>query len=194
MKENFDKSFELVIGHEGGFTKDRKDRGNWTTGIIGKGFLKGTKYGVSAMAYPNLDIENLTLDQAKEIYLSDYWLKVNADALPAGLDYLAFDMAVNHGVDRSAKLIQEAVGAIPDGAIGPRTLERITKRDVATILREVAARRMVFYANIKTFKDYGLGWSRRTMDSLATALGWLITPLDQSNGEPSFMETWFRRV
>lgn len=192
MKENFDKSFELVIGHEGGFTKDRKDRGNWTTGVIGKGSLKGTKFGVSAMAYPDLDIENLTLDQAKDIYLGDYWLRVNADALPSGLDYLAFDMAVNHGVKKSAMLIQEAVGAVPDGAIGPRTLERIAKTDLPSILREVAARRMVFYAGIKTFKDYGLGWSRRTMDSLATALGWTL--MDQSKEDKSFIETWFRRV
>lgn len=194
MKENFERSFELVIGHEGGFTKDRKDRGNWTTGIIGKGQLKGTKFGVSAMAYPDLDIENLTLDQAKDIYLTDYWMKVRADDLPDGLDYLAFDMAVNHGVGQSAKFIQEAVGAVPDGAIGPRTLERIRSRDPQAIIKETAARRMVFYAGIKTFKDYGLGWSRRLMDALSTALGWIQAPLDQSNAEPSFMQTWFRRV
>lgn len=196
MKENFDRCFELVVGHEGGFTNNRKDRGNWTSGKIGVGQLKGTKYGVSAMAYPDLDIQNLTLDQAKDIYLEDYWLKVRGDDLPTGLDYLAFDMAVNHGVGTSAKLIQEAVGAVPDGEIGPRTLERIAGRDVFVILKEVAARRMVFYANIKTFKDFGLGWSRRTMDSLATALGWITSVLDQSKtpDDKSFLDTWFRRV
>ena len=29
---NFDKAFELVIGAEGGYTKDPNDRGNWTGG------------------------------------------------------------------------------------------------------------------------------------------------------------------
>lgn len=193
MKENYERAFELVIGHEGGFTKDRRDRGNWTSGVIGKGQLKGTKYGVSAMAYPNLDIENLTLETAQDIYLSDYWLKVGGDALPAGLDYLAFDMAVNHGVKKSAMLIQEAVGAVPDGVIGPRSLERIGKRSVREILTETAARRMAFYAGIKTFKDFGLGWSRRTMETLATALEWASLDTSKAGGK-SLMDTWFRRV
>jgi hypothetical protein len=42
----------------------------WTTGIIGKGICKGTKYFISAMTYPDLDIKNL-LDQAKAIYKRD---------------------------------------------------------------------------------------------------------------------------
>ena len=67
-KLTFDQAFERLIGHEGNFTNDKDDRGNWTTGIIGKGQLKGTKYGISAMTYPQLDIKNLTLDQAKQIY------------------------------------------------------------------------------------------------------------------------------
>lgn len=170
MKDNFDKAFELVVGHEGGYTTDRKDRGNWTTGVIGKGQLKGTKYGVSAMAYPTLDIENLTLDQAKDIYFADYWSKVHASDLPAGLDYLLFDMAVNHGPKRAAELLQEAIGAVPDGDIGPRTMDRVRKRLAEDMITEVSARRVVLYGNLKTFKDYGLGWSRRLVSVLVTAL------------------------
>ena len=36
----FDKAFERVIGHEGLFQNDTKDRGNWTTGVIGQGSTK----------------------------------------------------------------------------------------------------------------------------------------------------------
>ena len=46
-KLTFDEAFKRLIGHEGRFTNDRNDRGNWTTGIIGKGQLKVTKYGKS---------------------------------------------------------------------------------------------------------------------------------------------------
>ena len=59
---NFERAFEKLIDHEKGLSLDPKDRGNWTTGVIGKGELKGTKYGVSAMSYPHLDIRNLTLE------------------------------------------------------------------------------------------------------------------------------------
>ena len=58
-KLTFDKAFDRLIGHEGEFTNDPKDRGNWTTGVIGRGQLKGTKFGISAMTYPHLDIINL---------------------------------------------------------------------------------------------------------------------------------------
>ena len=45
----FDKVFNRVIGHEGGFQNMHHDRGNWTGGKVGEGELKGTKFGLSAM-------------------------------------------------------------------------------------------------------------------------------------------------
>ena len=68
----FNKVFDRVIGHEGGFQADPKDRGNWTSGVVGQGELKGTKFGLAAMTYPHLDIKNLTVDQAKAIYFEDW--------------------------------------------------------------------------------------------------------------------------
>ena len=53
---NFDAAFARLLGNEGGFDDDARDRGNWTGGRIGVGELKGTKYGVSAAAFPDLDI------------------------------------------------------------------------------------------------------------------------------------------
>src|SRR5574337_419321 len=76
---NFDEAFTFLIGDEGNFQDSSNDRGNWTTGIIGQGECKGTKFGISAYAYPLLDIRNLTLDEVKAIYLRDYW---NALSLP----------------------------------------------------------------------------------------------------------------
>ena len=56
---NFEKAFERLIGHEGGYSTDRNDPGNWTGGKVGSGTFKGTKYGIAANTYPNLDIKNL---------------------------------------------------------------------------------------------------------------------------------------
>lgn len=44
----FNKFLERVIEHEGGYTDNPKDPGNWTGGEVGKGELKGSKYGLSA--------------------------------------------------------------------------------------------------------------------------------------------------
>ena len=67
----FDTVFDRTIGSEGGFQADRRDRGNWTSGEVGKGELKGTKYGLSAMTYPDLDIKAITLQQARRRTLQD---------------------------------------------------------------------------------------------------------------------------
>ena len=69
----FDVIFDRVLGHEGGFQADPRDRGNWTGGEVGKGELKGTKYGLAAMTYHELDIPALTLAEAKAIYRRDWW-------------------------------------------------------------------------------------------------------------------------
>ncbi len=59
-----------------------------------------TKYGISKKAYPQLDIKNLTIEQAAKIYRQDYlkpllaWLPLNDPQLL----YQVFDMAINSGV------------------------------------------------------------------------------------------------
>lgn len=59
-----------------------------------------TNFGISKKAYPNLDIKNLTIEQAAKIYRQDYlkpllsWLPLNDPQLL----YQVFDMAINSGV------------------------------------------------------------------------------------------------
>jgi lysozyme family protein len=201
LKYNYDDSFELVIGHEGGFTKDRRDRGNWTSGVIGVGQLKGTKYGVSAMSYPDLDIVNLTLDQAKAIYKKDFWDKCRCDELPSGIDYVVFDAAINHGPSRAIKLIQTAVNATPDGILGPNSLSNIQKTDPVKAVTEFCVQRMMFFTDISTFNVYGLGWTRRAFDTHLNGVSMTTkTPeptMDQSKEDErqgSFLGQLFRSV
>lgn len=47
----FDKAFNRLIGHEAGYSNDRRDPGNWTGGKVGIGTLKGTKFGIAANTY-----------------------------------------------------------------------------------------------------------------------------------------------
>lgn len=170
MNENFEAAFAHTVGIEGGFTQNPKDRGNWTTGKIGVGELKGTKYGISAMAYPHLDIANLGIIDARAIYMRDYWTPSHCDILPSGIDALVFDMAVNHGNFRALKILQEALGVTTDGIIGPVTLAAIQKADHAKLLEEITARRGVYYGNIPSFDTFGLGWMRRLVRMLILSI------------------------
>ena len=150
MSLTFDQAFERLIGHEGKFTNDRQDRGNWTTGVIGKGELKGTKYGISAMTYPDLDIKNLTLLQAKQIYKRDWWDKINADQINPALVFQVWDFAINAGMGTAKRKLQLAVGVLDDGIIGNLTIQAINKAELNDILLKFNTERLKKYTSIKT--------------------------------------------
>jgi len=166
MKLTFEQAFERLIGHEGKFTDDKNDRGNWTTGIIGKGILKGTKYGISAMTYPDLDIKNLSLDQAKEIYKRDWWDKLNADNLDPAIVFQVWDFAINAGMGTAKRKLQKSVGMAEDGIIGPLTLKAIQKADLNDILMKFNAERLNHYTSLSTWPRYGKGWTLRVAQQL----------------------------
>ena len=108
--DNFARCFAFTLGAEGGYTDDSADPGNWTGGEVGHGLLRGTKLGISAAAYPQLDIANLTEAMAEEIYRRDFWAPLQGDALPLPVALVAFDAAVNAGRRRAITWLQQAAG------------------------------------------------------------------------------------
>ncbi|MCU4437482.1 secretion activator protein [Acinetobacter bereziniae] len=166
---NFDKAFERLIGHEGGFSTDRNDPGNWTGGKVGKGIFKGTKYGIAANTYPNLDIKNLTIEQAKAIYKKDWWDKLGADQLHPAIVFQLWDFAVNAGKSRAVKELQQAVGVPDDGIIGPKTIAAVNIKEVNDVLLLLASERLSFYTSLKTWTTYGKGWTNRVAENLKYA-------------------------
>lgn len=163
---NFDRMFDIVMGHEGDFTADPADRGNWTAGAIGQGTCRGTKYGISAAAYPDLDITNITLDAAKALYQRDYWQRIAGDRLPGALALLVFDAAVNNGTGRAIRWLQQVAQVSQDGVIGPRTLGAIDHAaarpgGITDLCAEFLAQRLLFMTSLPTWQTFGLGWARR---------------------------------
>lgn len=165
----FDKTFERSMGHEGGYQCDPKDRGNWTSGEVGKGTNKGTKWGLSAATYPSLDIKNITYEQAKEIYYKDWWVKFGMDKWPNALAYQMFDAAINHGTVRANQFLQSAVGTKPDGIIGPITTSTVLAANPNDVLLLFLAERLEYLTNVKTWDAYSKGWSRRVAQCLRYA-------------------------
>lgn len=151
MQTNFTTCLAFVLAHEGGYVNDPHDPGG------------ETNFGISRRAYPDLDIAGLTRAQAAAIYRRDYWDRVRGDDLPAGLDALVFDDAVNAGRGGAARRLQQAIGVAVDGVIGPRTLAEAALAVEVAALDETAARRMAHYGALSTFDRFGLGWSRRLM-------------------------------
>jgi len=166
---NFDTIFDRVIGHEAGFTDNPSDPGNWTGGKIMSGKLLGTKYGIAANTYPDLDIKNLTVEQAKAIYYEDWYLANGIERFTTAMQFQMFDAAFNHGMKNASKIFQRAVGAIDDGIIGTQTLSCASLYDENDVLLRFLAKRMMFYTSLDAFKDFGAGWSNRIAHNLLYA-------------------------
>ncbi len=165
----FRQAMGYIFGQEGGFTANPADPGNWTGGAVGQGVCRGTKFGISSASYPDVDIADLTLEQAGQIYRRDYWDRIAGDALPPPLALLVFDAAVNSGVGRAARWLQATVGAEQDGMIGPLTLAAVHAHaghepggaaEIA-LCAQFLARRIMFMADLPTWRIFGLGWARR---------------------------------
>ena len=85
---------------------------------------------------------------------------------------MVFDFAVNAGPARAVRLLQEAVGAFPDGAIGPATLRAVRGvNDIAGLVDRLAAARIAFYRSLSTFAAFGRGWVKRVEQVKRVARG-----------------------
>ena len=157
----FMAALEILIESEGGFSDDKRDKGNWTSGKIGIGELKGTKYGISAMAYPDLDIKNLTIAQAMEIYHRDYWERCKCDYIPDALSVAVFDFAVNSGIKTAIKKLQIALGVTADGIIGNQTVGACNRLPAKKVLEDYINLRLDYLMSLKKWSIYGKGWGNR---------------------------------
>lgn len=162
----FDEAFDRLIGHEGRFSEDARDPGNWTGGRVGSGVLKGTNFGIAANTYPDLDIKALTLDQAKAIYRRDWWDKIGADTLDPAIVYQLWDFAINAGMETAKRLLQRVAGVAEDGVIGPRTLAAVKALDKNDVLMRFNGARLRYYTSLSTWPTYGKGWTNRVAAQL----------------------------
>jgi lysozyme family protein len=155
---NFDVYFDRLISHEGGYVWHPHDPGG------------ETKFGISKRAYPNIDIKNLTREQAKEIYKRDYWDRARLSELDKSIAFQVFDIAVNSGIGTAIRMLQRAVNVADDGVIGPVTVAAVGKLPVYSVLMSLAAERLFFYTKLTTWSTFGKGWTKRVADNLKHAV------------------------
>jgi len=159
---SWDKAITHVLEWEGGaaHSLDPDDPGNYT-GQDKTGELRGTKYGISALSFPLLDIKGLTEDQARSIYRDRYWREIQGDKLPEPLAIMLMDSAVNCGISRSVKWLQKTLRIQADGSLGPVTLAAVKTQTGVYLAKEVADQRERHYRLLKTWGKYGKGWMNR---------------------------------
>ena len=166
----FARCFAVTVGEEGCYTANPDDPGNWTGGEIGMGACHGTKFGISAASYPALDIASLTLDDARAIYLRDYWEPIQGDKLPPAFAMLLFDAAVNSGVATAVRWLQTILHVVEDGILGPVTLSVLLEWQLIVLCVHFQIERITHLPDNPRFID---GWRYRVW-SLAFEAGALI--------------------
>ena len=157
MKDNFDEALKAVLHHEGGYVNHPSDPGGMTNlGCTKRVWEEWCGHEVDEKA-----MRALTPADVAPLYKVKYWDKIKGDELPAGVDYVVFDAAINSGPGRAAKWLQSCVGVEPDGGIGPKTLAAVAAFDAKTLVDDYAKRRLSFLMDLPTWPTFGKGWGRR---------------------------------
>lgn len=160
MTPRFLVAIETVLKHEGGYVNDPADPGG------------RTKYGISQRTYPNVDIENLTEQEAKEIYFRDWWERYGYEKIPDNsIAAKILDISVLAGNHATILALQKAInlwrqtGIDEDGILGSETINACT---------DLLARYDQLYRSLCHFcaehfeslnkPRYRKGWLRRALD------------------------------
>jgi len=144
---NFDQTMVFVLKWEGGLSNKKSDRGGLT------------KYGISQKAYPKLDIKNLTMEKALDIYKSDYWVPSGANEQPWPVCLAVMDSAVNCGAGTAKKWLLSGMAQNKTGM--DLVMEIVFKRRQK--YAQIVARMPSQQANLK-------GWNNRCDDLILFAL------------------------
>lgn len=160
MQKNFNTALEHVLLFEGAYSDHPLDPG----GATNLGITLAVLQSYRGQPVSKDDVRMLTRDEAAAIYAKNYWEPARCGSLPSGVDFAVFDCAVNQGVGRAVRFLQQAANVTADGKIGPQTLAAVKLAPAEALLAEFMARRMLSYGLLqKLFKTFGLGWSRRLM-------------------------------
>ncbi|GAB2933508.1 glycoside hydrolase family 108 protein [Rheinheimera gaetbuli] len=153
---DFQHAVAFVLAKEGGYVCHVDDPGG------------ETNFGISKRAYPREDILNLTEQRAAFLYHRDYWRPTRCHELPGSIGVAVFDSAVQHGPATAARLLQEILGLVADGVVGPKTLMAARQADTEWLVARYVLRRARLYARIQA-KNPGQGvfiegWFNRLRD------------------------------
>ncbi|GLO78648.1 holin-associated N-acetylmuramidase [Sulfitobacter pontiacus] len=116
-----------IVAREGGFVNDPDDPGGATNHGVTIHTLRRLGLDVNRDGAVNLaDVQELTQDQATEIFITHYFHKPKIAQLPSLLQPSVFDMYVNAGAN-AVKILQRLLrdmgfDVAVDGVLGPQTL------------------------------------------------------------------------
>ena len=159
----FQHCLKIVLGHEGGYSDHKADRGGKTNyGVTQKtysAFLKSRKL-------PERDVRDIHESEVEAIY-HDYWKEAHCAVMPVPLDLAHMDFAINAGATRANKTLQRVLGVPEDGIVGRDTLAALHEDVLATSVAQVIS------AYMKLRRNFYVEIVRKDARQKAFLTGWL---------------------
>lgn len=162
---SFKEAMKFVARWEGGKVNNPLDPG-------GK-----TAYGITQRVYdhyrrtanlPAADVFKIDKKEVDDIYYNQYWLAARCQDLPEPLDLVVFDTAVNMGVGRAIRFLQQSLGIETDGHFGPITMRSVLLNDAKDVAAKYVTIRKAFYVRIVELRPsqqvFAKGWNNRVTD------------------------------
>lgn len=167
----FERCLRFVLHEEGGLADVKGDHGGRTNlGISSETFETAKERGLVKAAR----VDDLTAADAEHVYWSLFWIEPRCYEFHAPLDLLAFDAFVQHRPHVAAEMMQTAVGSVPDGIIGPKTIDAALKVDPVSAIERYVYARERFYRQLAhedpTQVRFLKGWLNRVAEVKAAAL------------------------
>jgi peptidoglycan L-alanyl-D-glutamate endopeptidase CwlK len=147
---------------EGGYSDDPKDSG----GATNFGITLRTLQAWRNKPVTKADVANMTYDEAKEIYFSEYWSKSSCGSMPGPLALAVYNVAVHAGLGKAARYLQMALNkngaavAVDDG-IGGETLGAIPKAPLPDLISDVIDLYDGLLHSLKNYEHFKNGFNRR---------------------------------
>jgi len=167
---DFNAAFEKMITDEGGYVLHTisGDTGGMTYAGIARN--KNPQWGGWHLIDHNQQGTVLT-GMVRGFYKTEFWDRLRGDEITnQTVAESVFNFGVNTGLSVAVKLAQLIVGATPDGAVGPVTLQKFNNAEPESFKKSYALAKITRYADIcnknRSQSKFLLGWLNRTLKGL----------------------------
>lgn len=199
MKNTYETAITKVFKDEGGYTNEASDPGgptNW--GITIYDAREFWKQDATAE-----DVRDMPKSVAEDIYAKHYATPIRYDDLPAGVDYSVLDYAINSGISKSIKTLQEILNVQVDGVVGEDTIKASYAKNTENLINQIWDQRLAYDQSLThLWPIYGKGWTARINSGRELALSLYNkypsvitdTPTTPSAKTPSFLDSFFTAI
>lgn len=171
MSQSFETAFQELMLREGGFVLHEVpgDTGGMTYAGISRNNVPDWP-GWAIIAKGGIPPTQLVRD----FYWNAYWVPLYCEELQPQIAYSIFSFAVNSSAPyqprTAVRLVQLAVGATPDGVMGPKTIAAIKLLDPELFNLRFFLAKITRYAEIvnknRSQSKFLLGWINRSLQDL----------------------------